>query len=292
MKITVGIPSRGRPLELAASVLTLDKTRCGAHAVEFIVAHDHDDGRTMEVVSQLTSMGLPLRSSFGPRPLGLGEIQNRLLAESDPDSVFLLWSDRLVPISEQWDHGIATAVLEFPNRILWMDSIHLQGAGQYIVTPMWRAALPDGKIAPGCYPFWFEDTAVEEDDAFVFGLPRISIWPKAAGPRTDKTNRMRDLPFWIGFFAATRTARIARAREIAKRLGLPARDNADLIAHFEARDQEFLSRTDELTAQYSAGGEPDETYLRAKMAAEDVLAGIDPLIRKDLSAKFGGKVFC
>jgi dihydropteroate synthase len=60
MKITVGIPSRDRPLELAAAILSLDKTKSNGHQVEFIVGHDHNDSRTAEVISQLVAMGLPV----------------------------------------------------------------------------------------------------------------------------------------------------------------------------------------------------------------------------------------
>lgn len=274
VKVTVGIPSRGRPLEFAASVLALDKTKSQAHEVEYLVAHDHDDHRTQRIVNELRGMGLSMRSSFGPRPLGLGEIHNRLIIETPADAVFMLWSDRLVPVAESWDHAIACAVMEFPTRVLWMDSIHLVGAGQFILTPAWRAALPDGRACPALYPFWFEDTAIEEEDHMVHGFPRITTWAKAAGPRTDKTNRMRDLPFWIGVFAKTRPLRLARAARIATTLGLPARDNTDLIAQFEKRDAEFLGRADELTERFGAAGEPDESYLRAKAQAEKIIQEI------------------
>lgn len=272
MKITVGIPSRGRPLELAASVLSLDKTKSQGHSVDYIIGHDHNDPRTMEVVSQLVAMGLPIRSSFGPRPLGLGEIHNRLIAETDPDAVFLLWSDRCVPAEISWDHAIALTTMQYPNRVLWMDSHHLVGAGQPIMTPNWRGALSGEKPYPAVYPFWFEDEAQEEEDALVHGFPRVAIWAKCAGPRTDKTNRMRDLDFWIDMFARTRPQRIERAAKIARAMGIPKRDISVELAYFEQRDQGFHARSAELTQRYGAPGEPDQTYFEAKDQAERLLA--------------------
>lgn len=275
MKVTVGIPSRGRPLELAAAVLSLDKTKSNGHIVDYIIGHDHNDPQTMEVVAQLVAMGLPVRSSFGPRPLGLGEIHNRLISETDSDSVFLLWSDRCVPCEVAWDNAIAMTVLEYPNRVLWMDSHHLVGPGQPITTPNWRKALGDEPVYPGSYPAWFEDEAQEEEDGLVHGFPRVAIWAKCAGPRVAKTNRLWDLPFWIKGFAKTRVLRIARAKKISRAMGLPSADRSREMAYFEDRDAQFLARADELTLRCGADGEPDETYREAKRRFELLLAGLD-----------------
>ena len=275
MKITVGIPSRDRPLELAAAILSLDKTKSGGHEIEFIIGHDHNDGRTVEVVSQLVAMGLPVRSSFGPRPTGLGEIHNRLIGETEADSPFLLWSDRLVSADMQWDHGIAMTVLEFPTRVIWFDSHHLVGPGQFILPPRWRKALGRENPTPGIYPYWFEDTAVEELDALVHGFPRVALHQKAAGPRTAKTTRCRDLHFWIDVFAATRVDRIRQAKKIAKALGIPPRDNTEVMTYVTMRDADFHSRADELMERYGAPGDPDPSYIEAKERAYWVLLDLE-----------------
>lgn len=273
MKITVGIPSRGRPLDLAASILSLEKTRSGHHDVQYIVGHDHGDEETLDIVSRLLAKGLPVVSSFGPRPLGLGEINNRLAA-AEPDATFMLWSDRQVVVTLAWDHQIATGVMEFPNRVLWLDCVHLQGPAQYILPPAWRAALP-GPACPGLFPFWFDDSAVEEVDAFVHGFPRVALAAKCAGPRTEKTTRCRDLHFWIRLFAAMRRIRLHDAGQASAKLGItPRPDLAQIVAHFEMRDAAFLERADALMEQYGAPGEPDETYLLAKARAEQIMKGL------------------
>ncbi|HXJ61886.1 MAG TPA: glycosyltransferase [Verrucomicrobiae bacterium] len=274
MKIAVGVPSRGRPLDLAASILSLEKTRSGHHEVQYIVGHDHGDTETMEIASRLLARGVNVKSSFGPRPLGLGEINNRLIAAADKEAAFLLWTDRSVIIAPHWDHDLASGVMQFPNRVLWLDSIHLVGPAQYILPPAWRAALP-GPANPAIFPFWFDDSAVEEVDALVHGFPRVALTSKCAGPRTDKTTRMRELAFWIGVFAATRPDRVREARWVSAELGIPPRDIAPIMAHFEERDRQFLARADALMAQWSAGGEPDETYIAAKENAIALLARLE-----------------
>ncbi len=269
MHITVGIPSRGRPLELAAAVLALEKTRCTGHDVQYRVAIDNDDYATWETCHALSALA-PVMSSLAPRPVGLGEIHNDLVCGTDPASTFMLWSDRLVPVTAGWDEAIAEGVRQFPSRVLWMDSLHLAGPGQFILPPAYRAALA-GPPCPAVYPFWFDDSAVEEVDILAFGPPRLSIAAKAAGPRTDKTNRCREIDFWIRLFAATRRERMVAARQIRFNLGLQARDMRGEVAIFEARDNAFLARVPELTAQWGATGSPDATYLAAKARAEQIM---------------------
>jgi hypothetical protein len=280
MKITVGIPSRGRPLDLTAAVLSLDKTKSGGCEVDYIIAADRDDNPTRETISRLRERGLPMGPALigADRPLGLGQLHNAMASACDPDATFLLWSDRCVPITEGWDHAIAVAAMQYPQRVLWLDSVHLLGAGQFILPPAWRAALPTGKACPGYFPFWFEDSHVEEVDAFVHGFPRMATYAKCAGPRTQKTNRMRDLEFWIRFYAFLRPARLKEAEQIAANLGVPPRDNADLLAHWQRRDADFIARAPELTERFGTLEPPDDAYRTAKANAEKMMwdGGVDP----------------
>ena len=270
MKITVGVPSRNRPLDLAAAILALDKTKSFGHQVDYIVGLDTDDLVTIEVAENLKTR-LPITMSIADRGIGLGEIHNRMTAAADPDAVFLLWSDRIVPCLEHWDHALAMAAMQFANRVLWMDSIHLVGAGQFALPPQWRKAMPCPPC-PGYFPFWFEDTWVEEVDHYVHGMPRIASYAKCAGPRTAKTTRMRELPFWIEFYQFCLPMRLEEAKRIAENLGVIPQDNKELVNHFSNRMADMLARKDVLTEMFGGGGEPDESYLRAKAHAEAIMA--------------------
>lgn len=205
------------------------------------------------------------------RPLGLGEVHNSMARMTAPDAAFMLWSDRALAITPEWDQNLAMGCMQFPNRVIWLDSVHLTGAGQFILPPAWRAA--QGDPCPGIYPFWFEDTAVEELDAFVHGFPRMSLAAKCAGTRGAKTTRCRDIEFWIGVFAATRGQRLDQAKEIGRKLGVvPPANLSDIVHHFEARDAAFLARAPLLREQFGAEGPADDTYLAARTRAEEILA--------------------
>jgi len=218
-------------------------------------------------------LNVPILSSPGPRPLGLGELHNRMVAATDPEAAFVLWSDRIVPVDMQWDHAVAFAVMQHPLRMLWIDSHHLEGAGQPVIPPAWRAAYT-GPLFPAVAPYWFDDTALEEIDIYVNAPPRVACWAKCAGPRTAKTNRCRDVAFWCDFFARTQPQRVAEAVVIRQKLGLAPRDMKDEISHFAQRIAQMAARAPELEAQYGAEGPPDDSYLAAKARAEKLLEGL------------------
>lgn len=282
MHITIGLPSRGRPLELAASIYGLQRTRSFAHDVEYRVGHDNDDHRTTAVVGDMVIAGLPVVSSIGERALGLGEIHNRLEGETPTHHVFMLWSDRLSPITMHWDDIIAQSVMQVPHRVLWFNSHHLNGPCQFILPPLWRANL-EGAPTPGLFPFWFEDTHVEEIDLLVHGAPYMRVDAMAAGPRTERTTRMRDLVFWIQLFAALRDERVRQACMIARKLGVPWGDKSVLIQKLRDRDSDFIVRAPALTEQYSAPGEPDETYLHALARGQRIMEELEDAPRSEVA---------
>lgn len=276
MRINVGLPSRGRPLDMIASALSLFRLASGANEISVMVATDEDD-YILGGVNETNRAAAMLKSSRDvtivqtPRALGLGELHNAMARRAPPDAAFMLWSDRVLAITPEWDHNLAMGCMQCPNRVIWLDSVHLTGAGQFVLPPAWRAA--QGDPCPGLYPFWFEDTAVEELDAFVHGFPRMSLAAKCAGTRGAKTTRCRDIAFWVSVFAATRPQRLAQAAEIGRKLGVaPPSNLAGIIANFETRDASFIARAPALQEQFGAEGPADETYLAARARAEEILA--------------------
>lgn len=243
--------------------------------MDYVICYDGDDEPTLDVIldldKRLGSKGA-VGTIKGDRPLSLGELHNAMAASCNPKSTFMLWSDRLVSAAVGWDHAIAQAVMQLPHRVIWLDSVHLEGACQFILPPMYRAALPSAPC-PALFPFWFEDSHVEEVDAFVHGFPRVSLGKLCAGPRTERTNRMRDLPFWIDLYMALMPDRIAEAEKTAAKLGIaPRKDLPALRAHFDARMLDMRRRAGKLTEQYGDLSEPDDSYLQAKASALAMLA--------------------
>lgn len=270
MKIHVGLPSRGRPLDMVASALSLFRLSSGGNEVRITIACDADDRISQEMVARLGE-AYPIACSIAPRPLGLDELHNKMAADCWNDEAFMCWSDRVMVVTPEWDHNLVMGCMQCPGRVIWLDSLHLAGAGQFVLTPTWRKA--QGDPCPGGYPFWFSDTCVEELDAFVHGFPRMSLAAKCAGTRGAKTTRCRDIAFWVSVFAATRPQRLAQAAEIGRKLGVaPPSNLAGIIANFETRDASFIARAPALQEQFGAEGAADETYLAARARAEEILA--------------------
>jgi len=267
MKINIGLPSRGRPLDMVASAISLIRLSSGVHDITITLGVDEDDAPTRRMADQLTENCTALVT---PRHCGLGNLVNALCATTLEDAAFMLWSDRISVTTLGWDQELAVGCMQFPNRPIWLDSVHLAGAGQFILPPAWRAV--QGPPCPPLYPFWFIDTAVEEIDAYVHGFPRIALAAKAAGPRGFKTNRMRDVEFWIDLFQAQRGQRLAEAERIRKELGALAVDTDPYVAHFEQRMEEMRSRAPVLKEAFGEQGPEDDTYKAAYVAAMRVLA--------------------
>jgi len=273
MQIHIGLPSRGRPLDMVASAVSLFRLASGAHDVRVNLAIDNDDNDNMHFAGFLWGRTQGQAQVWqNERPLGLGDLHNAMAAHAPEDAAFMLWSDRLHVITPGWDQVLALACMQFPKRVLWLDSVHLQGAGQFILPPAWRAA--QGAPCPGLYPAWFEDTAVEEMDAFVHGFPRVAIDAKCAGARKLPTHRLRDLPFWIELFAATRPQRIEDSRRIADALGMKWQPRLQEADYFLKRDRSFLGRAEQLERECGDPGPADETYLAAKARAEAIMTGL------------------
>lgn len=270
MQISVGLPSRNRPLDMVASAISLFRLASGTHDVRVIIATDSDDRESrLDMRALAKEFGERLFPFYADRPHGLGQLHNAMNLITDREAAFVLWSDRLHVITPSWDHAVAVSCMQFPNRVLWLDSVHLQGPGQFILPPAWRAA--QGAPCPGIYPFWFEDSAVEEIDAFVHGFPRVCVPAQCAGARHLPTQRLRDLPFWIDVFAATRPQRIEQSKEIAAKLGVKWRERLEELRYFEARDVSFRQRAAQLEQTCSDPEPPDETYVAAKARAEAMM---------------------
>lgn len=266
MRISVGLPSRGRPLDMVASVVSLFRLASGGNEIDVLLLLDADDTESINAAAHLNET-FGVNYQWSDRLAGLGELHNRAVLLTPSDAAWMMWSDRISVITPNWDHELAMGCLQYPNRPLWLDSIHLAGPGQVILPPAWRAAQ-GAPCFPGIYPFWFDDTYQEELDAFVHGPMRVTLASKCAGPRTQKTNRCRDIEFWVDVFAATRPQRVEQARAIADRLGVKMANPSALIAMYEARDAEMKRRAPALMAQFGEVGEPDASYVAAKKRAE------------------------
>lgn len=254
LRISVLIPSRGRPLGLMETVLTMRGKESGRHDVRYVIGCDADDDETIAMVLSMIQAGLPVVPRIGVRPASLGGLVNHL-AEKCPADVFCSLGDDIKVETDDWDGAIADAWRGQPDSVWWWCASN--DSTFAIVSEKWRAAA--GRIFTDYFPFWWDDMWLVEVQRYAQGRKgdRLPIWlqDRAAG-----THRMRDLAFWARFFWSRRDERKAEGQAIAERLGwrrLESLDGLDMSPsatfdpdEIEAKEGERAPPTPEYLAAY------------------------------------------
>lgn len=263
VRISVLIPSRGRPEGLARMIKSMRDKESGAAVVRYIVGCDLDDPETISMSMDLWKEGWPVFPVVGPRVRSLGALTNTL-ADKHPADVYCSMGDDLEVLTDKWDATIAEAWRAQPDGVWWWCAKN--GVTLAIVSEKWRAAA--GRLYTDYFPFWYDDIWLIEVQRFATGrvCDRIDIWVADKGVAS---HRMRDLGFWDDFFWSRRDERRAEAARIVERLGWkPAEDVEWLILE---RNPAFVAA--DIEANQGDKSPPSPEYLaalnRAKMLMGD-----------------------
>lgn len=255
MRISVLIPSRGRPIGLHAAVKSLHDKASGEHEVRYVIGCDADDPETIDLALGMWRDGLPVVPHIAARQPSLGGLVN-LLAAKCPADVYCSLADDVEILTEGWDRVIAAEWTFDPSGVWWWCST---GEADYaIVSEKWRAAA--GRIFTEIFPYWHDDGWLAQLQRYVTGRigERINILLK---DKARTTHRLHDLREWQDFFWSPEmhAERRAEARRITERLGLaPASDlNALDIKRATDFDCEGVERAQ------GPGGAPTPEYLIA-----------------------------
>lgn len=232
MRISVLIPSRGRPPGLHAAVTSLHGKASGEHEVRYVIGCDAGDDDTIDLALGLWNEGLPAVPHIAARLPSLGALVNRLAAKC-PADVYCSLADDVEILTEGWDRIIAAEWNADPAGVWWWCTT---GEADYaIVSETWRAAA--GRIFTDIFPYWHDDGWLAQVQRYVTGRmgQRIDIWLE---DRARSTHRLHDLREWQDFFWSPemRAERRAEARRIAETLGLPPVENLDALDLGRATD--------------------------------------------------------
>lgn len=222
MRISVVIPSRGRPLSLMETVLTINGRVSRRHDVRFVIGCDADDDETIAMALSLRQGGLPVIPRVGARPSSLGGLVNSLV-EKCPADVYCSLGDDIKVLSDGWDDLIAEAWHRKPDGVWWWSC--KSEAMFAIVSEQWRVAA--GRIFTDYFPFWYDDIWLAEVIRYATGRiggERLPVW---LDDRAPGTHRMRDMALWDAFFWSRREERKAAARCITANLGWPRVESFD-----------------------------------------------------------------
>lgn len=290
MKIAVIIATRGRPQRAGGVIECARNLLSGRHDVEFIVALDDDDRRSVNYFGgsapdpywpgSHTAVG-NLTVFKQPRPIGVGDCWNRAARAHKADFYLGLPDDAWI-CSPNWDAYMVNALLNgidgHPSSaqlgiVSWYDALQPTIASIFGMTAAWVDA--NGFVFDPRFPFWWGDSALVETAIFATGegMPGTSSLQFASMPG-NVNPRLRDMELWWAFFGATRHERVETARKIARQAGLPAVDDyvmASLVAQCEERDAAGVLEAPRVLATITEPKPPSPEYLVAKAAAEEYL---------------------
>lgn len=276
MRIAVVTPSRNRVVGLSAVLQTLRYLESGKHEVRYGVISDEDDPATFEWCK--TAKHIPLVNRVEPRYQTMGGAINEMsewMHVNLGSEVFTVINDDILCLTPNWDDIIAKAVEETPHGVFWWNDTNEQGyeALYPIVTDKWRKAA--GGLFTDYFPFWYDDLCLAELWTMTTDSDNIRLDCQICD-KPVKTTRMRELSFWQQVYTKSRKLRVAKAYEMADKLGLPRPSSPEMIkalvdSKLKRVSDEWLDSIEQNQGETTA---PDSAYLDAKARAEVLLQSI------------------
>lgn len=284
MKISVVIPTRGRPEQLWQAVTSLVEAARDPARIDVLIGVDDDDAATVRAFAvgyeftdwSTTICGAPTRFIAAPRPDTLGAVTNNLAAKATGDIIMAFPDD--FKISQGWDEALIHAsnwAGDSPAAFYPNDPTHPDFPSIFAVNRAWLETV--GFLCAPWFPYWFADTWIYEVG---FLSRRLIQFHATVGDFASRgeTIGLRDIAFWAQFFEAMRPFRERQAMEIAKRSGSYGSEAERALA-FNTHRGELTHASEWLAAQaprfethYGAEtGPPSDRYLRAKKAAQEFL---------------------
>ena len=269
VNITVHMLSRGRSSQLTAALMSLRDNESGENEVRYVVACDVDDKATIGTLYNLQAK-LPLGYRVGERPVSLDALHNQICLDV-PGDVYVCFLDDGLCLTKGWDKPVADAWRANPKGLWWWKSKGDDLTLAPITSHAWFEAA-GGRIFPEHFPFWWGDTWLSE--VWVLATERnLAFLDAEFLDCPKKTGNMRELKFWHDFYLWLQPQRIAEAKAIAERLGLPKPTITGALAQIVGKpNPDFVKRIDEIERIQGDVTEPHEGYRIAKERAVAMMA--------------------
>lgn len=257
--------SRGNPLRLMSVLTCFDALASGEHEVTYRVICDMDDPLTWKA---LGAVKLPISVHIEQGPIAMR--MNEACAQSDAD-VFTGAADDTFPLAQHWDQLITYGLSHGHHAFSWQEANDPNNQTMIVLSKKWISAV--GRMLPPYFPFWFGDTWIAEVYEILYEKPMPIAQNLPWGGKRGKTRGMRELRFWMDFFAATRVERMGEARCLALALDIPFGDKQSVLDNLHNRDLMQRERIPKYEEWFGADqGDPSEQYLSMKATAEQWLA--------------------
>lgn len=263
IRLSVLLPTRGRPEHLARAVASLLRDGRMPEGTELLIGADADD-------ADLWQSTIPWSASRNihwvvkhPFPTLAQKVNN--LATYAQGSAMMVFPNDMTIGSPVWDIAVFVRLdLEPANSLLYA---FVEGARDYASLPILRRSQVEelGWYAPPWFPFWFSDSWFTEI-VRMSGRGILIDLGIQHQPGVTSTQGLRDLAFWHNFFDSTREERVAYA---AKLRGGPV--PFDLIAQCARLSAENPHPSEYAFYEANAEPVPSPGYEEAKRAAQEYL---------------------
>lgn len=266
MKISVLMPSRGRPWRLRETINGIRALESGKNDIAYVIGCDSDDPETVTIGHMMNLYDCRVTARCMVRQPSLGGMVNRLIAENPADAYVCLPDDVQV-LTPHWDEAIADAWEARPDGVWWWRTLAVRPATYAVVSEKWRAASPGGNIWTDLFAFWWDDMWLLQVWMFASGEPMLPIeaW---LDDQPNATHRMRHLRFWSDFYTWNKGKRQAQAIRMAKALGWPPAPCDDFRCDVS---KEFYAQADKIEANQGDKGPPTVEYMAAYQRARTMM---------------------
>ena len=282
MRITIPIPSKGRPAGLLASLHTLDALASGKHEITYAVLIDADDEITRNVCNDWQRLEMLPQNThiiIGDCDKTVNTRVNEVMGAFAAD-VYCQMSDDAFSLSFHWDDIFAGLINQGLPCFAWQEKADPGNATYIAISEKWRDTT--GHMYVDHFPFWFADTWLLEVHLLAFGKGIAIVNQLMVGGKRGKTQGMRDLLFWFTFFDKTLPLRIAEAEALAKAYGMTLnvfKDRQDQLEVLRVGHENQHTRIPHYETIFGANeGEPSARYIATKAKAEKWLAENDQRI--------------
>lgn len=283
MKLSVLLPTRGRPELLAQSIGALSQRATDPDNVHIVVGVDADDSSMFNWPFDQRDFRCNTWLYTNERQDTVGKKYNDLSKAADePSDLYMAWADDVEMLTDGWDDLLRDAARKFHFKETSnyrhagvVYSSHSDGPfpALYCMNHLFLEA--QGAFAPEWFPNWWCENWTDE----IATLSRRIVWldtieTKEIGGR-GKPQGLRDLQFWAQFFEATRPLRLAVVDRLNAELPVwqqhqLALEREGFIRYFTDRNSPLLNAENAKHFEETllAAQPADERYLRAKAKAE------------------------
>ncbi len=214
--ISLLAPTRNRTAKLERLFDSIEKNTSDKTLVDIWLYIDSDDRTTRDFIDQLGQYTFKIKSIVGERTKSQGEMVNILWRKSTTNAgIYMPVPDDYVFVVNAWDEVVRDTFNRFPDRILLAypeDPTASPNQVTFIVlSAEWINIL--GRIVTDYFPFWFDDTWLDQVSQMVQKKIKLNIKMSPQGGKGE-TPRMKNLLFWQGFFDNTMDERIEDARKL------------------------------------------------------------------------------